>query len=250
MYELAFAEARRRSAHGETELALLTMSPGQRAPQRLRAWLVSPDSAELDYFGVARSGYRFNARGELTRADWRNTTYRYVITRVGAVDVEKIARAWSEADAKGGAMGAISPRDTTRATIDGATITVDYSRPAKRGRVVWGEVVPWNRVWRLGADVATHFTTSANLRVGDADVPAGAYTIWMLPFEGDSARLIINSQTRIFGTNYNAARDFARVPLRRTMNPVAVERLTINVEGGFLWIRWDDVSWSVPIASK
>jgi hypothetical protein len=250
MYELAFADARRRGAPAEMAIHLVTMNPGQTTPQRIRAWLPFPDSAELDYFGIARSGYRFNGRGDLIRADWRNTTYRYRVARVDTVDVDGIARSWAEADRRGNAMGALSPRDTARTTIGGATITVDYSRPATRGRIIWGDVVPWNRVWRLGADVATHFTTSADLRIGDVDVPAGAYTLWMVPAEGDSARLIINTQTRIFGTNYNPARDLARIPLSRSLNPTAVERLTIGVDAGVLWIRWADLAWSATVMVK
>ncbi len=251
MYELAFVAARHRSGNtGETEIHLLTMVPGQTAPQRLRAWLVRPDSAELDYFGVARSGYKFNQHGELLRSDWTNTTYRYRITRVPSMDVSAVARAWSEADRRGAGVGVISPRDTTRATVGGHNVAVDYSRPAKRGRKVWGDVVPWDRVWRLGADFATHLTTSADLRVGNVDVPAGTYTLWMLPSEDGAALLIINSQTRIFGTMYSATRDFARVPLRRSSSTSVVERLTIAIEGAAIVIRWDDLAWSAPLISK
>lgn len=250
MYELALNEARRRSGGAlESDIYLLTMQPGQTAPQRLHAWLVSADSAELDYFGVARSGYKFDPHGQLTRADWSKTTYRYRIARVPSIDVMPLARAWAEADRRGAGIGAISPRDTSRATVGSATIAIDYSRPSKRGRKVWGDVVPWDRVWRLGADFATHLTTSADIRIGNVDVPAGTYTLWMLPSETGATQLIINSQTRIFGTMYNAARDFARLPLQRTVGAV-VERLTIGVESGALVIGWDDVRWSASIAAK
>ncbi len=249
MYELALNEARRRSGGAvESNIYLLTMHPGQSAPQRLRAWLISADSAELDYFGVTRSGYKFDAKGQLTRADWSKTTYRYRIARVPSIDVTPLARAWAEADGRGAGIGAISPRDTSRATVGSATIAIDYSRPSKRGRKVWGDVVPWDRVWRLGADFATHLTTSADLRIGNVDVPAGTYTLWMLPSE-TGAQLIINSQTRIFGTMYNPARDFARLPLQRAPAP-GVERLTIAVDGSALVVSWDDIRWSAPITVK
>jgi hypothetical protein len=251
MYELAFADARRR-ANGAAEGAvhLLTMSPGQMAPQKIQVWFVGSDSVEMSYFGVAKSGYRFDAKGQLVRSDWTGTTYRYRIARVPNVDVDRLASAWAAADGRGAAMGAMSPRDTARATLDGAELSVEYSRPAKRGRVVWGEVVPWDTVWRLGADFATHFTTSRELRIGETEVPAGTYTLWMLPSSRGTALLIINTQTRIFGTAYNPTHDFARIPMTKSVASPVADRLTIAVDRGALWVRWDDVAWSVPVVVR
>jgi len=248
IYELAFGEARARAAGApETTISLLTMNPGQSSPQRLRAWLVSPDSAELDYFGVARSGYRFDQEGRLIRADWTRTTYRYQIARTNTPpDVQAVARVWAEADRRGAGMGPLSPRDTLRGSIAGASILIDYSRPARRGRVIWGDVVPWNKVWRLGADMATHLVTTADLRIGGTLVPAGTYTLWMQPEENQS-QLIISSLTSVFGTAYSPARDFARVPLSQEHLSQPVERLTISVEGENLRISWGDRSWTSAI---
>lgn len=251
MWELAFSQARRRAdSAGRGALQQLTMIPSQLTPQRTQVWFVGTDSAEASYFSIAKSGYRFDEDGRLIRSDWTATTVRYRIVRVPSIDVEAIARAWTTADFRGAGMGAFSPRDTTRATLGDASLTVDYSRPSKRGRRVWGEVVPWGRVWRLGADYATHFTTSHDLVIGDALLPAGSYTLWMLAKETGDSKLIINRQTGIFGTQYNPARDFVRVTLNRSQATEIVERLTIAVEGDALWIRWDDQGWSVPISVK
>lgn len=251
MYELAFAEARRRAgATPDSVVYLLTMYPAQTTPEPRRIWWVGGDSAETSYFGVAKSGYKFNPAGQLIRADWTGTTYGYRITRIEALDVEALARAWSDADRRGAGLGRLSPRDTVQEVLAGVSLTVDYSRPARRGRTIWGELVPWGKVWRLGADFATHVEASAALRIGGAELPAGTYTLWMLPSRNGQSFLIINSQTRIFGTNYNPSRDFARVPLTRSALSPAVERLTIAFDDGQLWIRWGDAAWSVPIARK
>lgn len=245
-YEAAFAAMR---ARGDSAIYQLTMIPQQTRPSASRAWLVGKDSAELDYFGVARSGYKFDETGKLLRADWRGTTYRYRISRIDAVDVDALARRWAIADARGEGIGALSPRDTARGSTNGADFTIDYSRPSKRGRDVWGTVVTVGQVWRLGADVATHFTTTKDLRIGDADVPAGSYTLWMLPTSATDAKLIINKQTKIFGTQYNAANDLARVSLVRSSSP-ATDRLALGIENGMLEIRWDNAAWRVPVVVK
>jgi hypothetical protein len=173
--EEAFATARRRVAKGlDSSTFLLTMFTAQKEPQKSRIWFVGTDSAELNYFNVARSGYRFDDKGKLIRADWTGTTYRYQIKRGPDVDVESFARRWAEDDKRGAGIGALSPRDTSRATVGGATVTVEYSRPAARGRNIWGDVVRFDRVWRLGADMATHFATTSDLTIGGTKIPADA----------------------------------------------------------------------------
>jgi ketosteroid isomerase-like protein len=249
MYEFAFARAHA-DAKGAAESAWgqLTMLPSLPRSQRQRVWLVGTDSAEADYFGVARSGYRFDAQGQFLRADWTGTTYKYVARRVDAFDVDAVARGWHALDQRGASFGALSPRDTARASIGLAQLLVDYSRPSKRGRPIWGSLVPWDTIWRFGADFATHFTTTGNLRVGSATVPAGAYTLWMHPSSKGPSQLVINTRVGVFGTAYPAASDLARVPLERTQLREPVERFTIAIEGGRLRVRWDDTEWSVPVA--
>jgi hypothetical protein len=249
MYEVAFAEARTRAQNGETTIRQVTMNPRINQAYPTRVWFVGGDSVELDYFGVTKSGYKFDRGGNLTHADWSLTTYRYQINRVADVNVERIAEGWLNAEKAGAAMGALSPRDTARGSVGVVTVMVDYSRPSKRGRKIWGEVVPWDKVWRLGADFATHVVFSGDVRVGDADIPAGTYTLWMLPSENGEAKLVINKAVRIFGTNYRPADDLVRIPLRRDGKAVA-ERLTIGVSDGRLRIHWDDAEYSVAIVPR
>lgn len=249
-YEWGFAALRKRAAAGgDTALYQLTLLAMQTQPSKTRAWVVGADSAELSYFGVAKSGYRFDRTGQLLRADWTNTTYRYRVDRLADVDLEPIARAWSAAELSSHGFGALSPRDSAKATVGTAHLTFDYSRPAVRGRRIWGGVVAWNTVWRLGADMATHFTTDADLAIGETTVPAGRYTLWMLPSESEP-KLIVSRAVNVFGTQYDPAKDFARIPLTRRAAPNAAERLTLSVADGSLAIQWADVVWSVPVAVK
>ncbi|MEO5800275.1 MAG: DUF2911 domain-containing protein [Gemmatimonadales bacterium] len=246
MYEFAIAALRERARVAPDSMIYLTYTfAGAPNPTRKRAWLVAPDSAELDYFGVARSGYRFNVKGELIRADWTGTTYRYLVQRVASIDVDAIAGRWRDADAAGKGFGALSPRDSALGKIGSAAVSLDYSRPSRRGRNIWGDVVRPGVVWRLGADVATHFATSADLLIGGTRVPAGRYTFWMLYQADGTGVLIINSKVNIFGTSYDPKADFARIPLVRHDNVPDVERLTLSVANGAIEIAWGDSRWSV-----
>ena len=124
------------------------------------------------------------------------------------------------------------------------------SRPAKRGREIWGGLVPFGEVWRTGANAATAFSTDRDLMIGDVSVPAGAYTLYSL-FNADSAQLIINKQTGQWGTVYDQAQDLARVGLAKEILTTPVERFTIGIEpaadGGTLQLIWDTTRYSVPI---
>ncbi|MBI3791388.1 MAG: DUF2911 domain-containing protein [Gemmatimonadetes bacterium] len=146
-------------------------------------------------------------------------------------------------------MGAPSPRDTARGVVAGANLLIDYGRPAKRGRVVWGDVVPYGQVWRLGANAATIFTTDKDLVIGDQQVPAGTYTLWLIPAK-DGGTLIVNKQTRQWGTEYHQEQDLVRMGASRARVPAVTERFTVAIDGGELRFSWDDAEYTVPVKVK
>src|SRR5438270_1220123 len=110
----------------------------------------------------------------------------------------------------------VSPHETTKATIQGNEITIVYGRPytkdPKTGekRKIWGSLVPFGKVWRLGADEATLLTTQQPIELGGKPIPAGTYSLFMLP-RADGASLIVNKQTGQSGTKYDEKQDLVRV---------------------------------------
>jgi hypothetical protein len=160
-------------------------------------------------------------------------------------------------DAAGKSLGALSGRGETKAMVDGASFTVDFGTPAKRGREIWGKLVPYGQVWRTGANQATHFTTDRDLVLGTGGdtlrVPAGQYTLFSVPAAGGGV-LIVNKQTGITGTAHNPAHDLGRVPM--TAQPLAdtVEIFDIAVtdepQGGALRLRWDESEMVVPFVVR
>ena len=195
----------------------------------------------------------FDSNGRLLSLDATATTVKSVTRRAQNADFDAIAKAWGAYEAAHGPAGSMSPRDTVRATVGTANLEIQYSRPLKRGRVIFGNVVPWNQVWRTGANAATQFTTSADVIIGGTAVPAGKYTLWSLPTP-TGAKLIINSQTGQWGTEYDAGKDFARVDLTQKMLAKPVDEFTIAVApdgtGTVLKFSWDDREYSVPVRLK
>ena len=96
-----------------------------------------------------------------------------------------------------------------------------------KGRQIYGGLVPWDKVWRTGANEATAFVTDTNINVGGTPVPAGAYTLFTIPSQSQW-KLVISKKTGEWGTDYPVNEDFARVNLKSEPLPSQVEQFTID----------------------
>ena len=152
----------------------------------------------------------------------------------------------------------LSPHETMSAVIDGNRITIVYGRPYTKdpktgeSRKIWGKLVPYGKVWRTGADEATLLITQKAIVLGKTPVPAGAYTLFTLPAEGGSAKLIINKQLGQWGLQYDEKQDLARIDLKKDALETPVDQFTIAVEknpsgGGTLKMMWENTQFSAPL---
>jgi hypothetical protein len=139
---------------------------------------------------------------------------------------------------------------------DGKTITVNYSRPKARGRKIYGGLVPYGEVWRAGANEATSFVTQADLQVGGTTVPAGSYTLYILPQENGPWKLVVSKKTGQWGIPYPGPQDdLARINMKSIKTPAAVEDFTISFEkqgpnAGVLKFAWENTSASVDFSES
>jgi hypothetical protein len=142
-----------------------------------------------------------------------------------------------------------SPRDVVMAEIEGCQIAIEYGRPSKRGRAIWGALVPWDRWWMPGADESTALTTSGTLVFDGLTVPPGDYTLYTEP-RRDSFTLMINQDAWQFHTIYRADRDLGRVGMKQAAAREPVELMTFALEaragGGVLRLAWDDREYAAP----
>ena len=154
-------------------------------------------------------------------------------------------------DAKAAKKAPLSPPAKAETAINGKMITVNYSQPSIRGRKIMGALVPYNKVWRTGANSATSFTTEADLDMGGKKIPKGAYTLYTWPAE-QTWKLIINKQTGQWGTEYDQGQDFERVDLIKSALKKPVEKFTISfapVKNGAteMIMEWENTRLAVPI---
>lgn len=155
------------------------------------------------------------------------------------------------------AQGGGKPSPPASASCDlggGKTIKTDYSSPRMKGRKIFGDLVPYDKVWRTGANEATTFVTSSDVVVGGKTVPAGSYTLFTVP-GANKWTLIINKKTGEWGIPYKYESDeLARVDMKVSKLPSPVENFTINYEksgkGCTLQIEWETTRASVDITAK
>lgn len=140
----------------------------------------------------------------------------------------------------------MSPPATAEGMIGGKKVTVKYHAPSVRGRKIMGDLVPYGKVWRTGANDATTLVTEGDLMIGDLRVPAGTYTLYTLPGESEW-KLIVNKQTGQWGTEYKEAEDLGRVNLMAKKTSAPVEKFTISVEGDMLKMAWENTELSAPV---
>jgi len=139
-----------------------------------------------------------------------------------------------------------SPAKTAEGTVNGAKISINYSSPAVKGRTIWGDLVPYGKVWRAGANEATTFETNKDIKVQGKDLPAGKYTFFIIPGEEQST-FIFNSETGQWGTNYDESKDVLRVQVQSQESSTFEERLVYEVNKTGFEVRWADGKGQVSI---
>ena len=151
-----------------------------------------------------------------------------------------------------------SPEKTATYTYKGVELSVDYSSPSKKDRVIFGKLVPYNEVWRTGANEPTTFSNSKDIKIIDKLLPAGTYSLWTIPNE-NNWKVIFNKEVPDWGvtlmsggkeTTRNQEEDVLQVevPVRDLVKPV--ENFIITFEENtppYLCLSWDKVKINVPI---
>ncbi len=239
VYETAIARLVRA---GSDSLRLPLHVLGSRGATWLSLHRLGRDSVDLlnhhqDHFHV-----RIDEAGHVLGALPISGPGKFTVSRAGPLDLGAYTAAWAAREKAGQGLGILSPRDSVTANAGGASLWLDYSRPAKRGRVIFGGVVPYGELWRTGANAATQLRTDRALDFGGTVVPPGAYSLWTVP--GPTGwKLVVNGETGQWGTSHDASRDLYTIAMNVSALPAAVERFTIRIEpgprGGTLQFDWD-----------
>jgi len=261
LYELYFAAAMKQSAASKLAagnpvqmrqfyidrefdrfpLGHATVTPlGKGKVEVTHDWLSGTGEAMMD------SGYN------MLSYSGARTTYKVEVKRLAASpDIKGIANRFETMETEGGNVRSLSVRDTVRTQIGNALFTVEYGRPLLRGRTLLGDVIPYDRVWRTGANAATQFTTSSPIKLGGMQVPAGTYTLFTSPHTS-GVDLIVNKKTGEWGTEYYSSLNLGTTKMTSEAATTPVEEFTIAIipndsRNGKLILEWGSFRWIAPI---
>jgi len=240
--------ARRARAAGGAHYTAAMLPLGNDEPWTVELNQVGSDSMTMLLGPLGLMRMRVDERGTLLGLSGAGSTMQVTVQRVQGLDFAGVGKSFAPRS-----LGSLSPADSVKATIAGAALAVRYSRPAMRGRVIFGGVVPWNEVWRTGANAATVLETNADLVVAGTPLPAGTYSLWTIP-SPTGWKLIVNKNTGQWGTDYAGQYDLARLDMKVERLPQPVEQFTIAIEprgkGGVLKLEWENTRAWVPFSKK
>jgi len=214
--------------------------PGNRA-ELWHDWLSGIAAATFD-----------SSRNMLTYSGARST-YKVDVKRLTEQpDVDAVFARFAALETSSGGARQLSVRDTARATIGAATFMVDYGRPLTRGRVLLGSILPFDHVWRTGANAATQFATTVPITLAGLHLPAAMYTLWTVPRENGAADLVVNKQVGQWGTSYDDKHDLGMARMSTVTLTAPVEEFTISIvptdaHHGALMMEWGTFTWTAPI---
>ena len=141
-----------------------------------------------------------------------------------------------------------SPAAVATGKINGANISINYSSPSVKGRVIWGELVPFNKIWRAGANAATTIESDKDLIIEGSKLPAGKYSFFVIPNEKECV-LIFNKVAKMSGTNnYNEKEDQLRVTVKQQLADSSSESLVYTIKENSIVLSWE--KWNIPFSVK
>ncbi|AHM60905.1 hypothetical protein D770_13255 [Flammeovirgaceae bacterium 311] len=177
--------------------------------------------------------------GKILETNGIGTPWNYYVSRHEPINIDLLAARM----AKTPGIGIPSPTETFRSVVHNNKIEVSYGRPYKRGRKIFGGVVPYDSVWRTGANLPTKLTLEKNIRIGKTLIPKGQYSLYTIPRQNEWL-LIFNTDLNRWPTDPDRQKDFAQVVLPVTKLGTPIEQFSIEVQetkkGGILVFQWDD----------
>jgi hypothetical protein len=238
-------------------IAVAQYTPGQQSLSHTTVRRLKGDSVSLTFFDLPLYARVDQATGRMLSLSGEHTTDKVVVERVNTPPIlAPVIERFSAAEKARGVARSMSSHDTVRVTIGVAQMRVDYGRPMLRGRKALGNptLVPFDSVWRTGADAATQFTTTASLSLGGVELMPGTYSLWTMPTR-TGAMLIVNRQHGQWGTEYDPEQDVGRVALKSEALPASIEQFTIRIvpisdTTGSLVLEWERFRWTAAITVR
>ncbi|MEO5685063.1 MAG: DUF2911 domain-containing protein [Chitinophagaceae bacterium] len=214
----------------------------------IRQVTVSKGNADTLVFGgdfLEYAKIKATPEGRIMAYDGTGTPWNYTVTRLAPVNVDEMAKRMS----KKTKIGIPSPKAIVNFPISNDTIRLSYGRPFKRGRKIFGGVVPYDSVWRTGANDLTKINIPYDVKFGEVTIPKAEYALYTIP-RADGWILIFNTDFKQWPTEPNRSKDFALIPMQVRTAAQAADQFTITIEpvkgGGIIKFLWDETEAFAP----
>lgn len=141
-----------------------------------------------------------------------------------------------------------SPRKQANGKIGKVTIDVDYGAPSVRDRVIWGDLVPYGKIWRAGANENTTISFDSDVTIGKNSVPAGKYGLFIIPKKDGAWSLVLSKKNDAWGSNaYSADNDLFRMDIKPKIEDKNIEQLSFTVFKKGVQFAWENARIWIPI---
>ena len=144
----------------------------------------------------------------------------------------------------------VSPKETTNGEINGVEVSINYCAPSVKGRKIWGELVPYDKIWRAGANEATTIEFGKDISIQNNKLPAGKYSFFVIPNK-EKCTLIFNNDFKQWGSyNYSMDKDQLRIDVRPILNSKSIEKLVYEISDKTIHLKWSNWIISFDISSE
>tara|TARA_R110000868_G_scaffold168314_1_gene402993 strand:- start:900 stop:1415 length:516 start_codon:yes stop_codon:yes gene_type:complete len=140
-----------------------------------------------------------------------------------------------------------SPQVIVKGEIDGTNITIDYSSPEAKGRTIYGELVPYDKIWRAGANEATTISFDKDVKIAGKKLKAGKYAFFVIPKEEGQWEIIFNSEAEQWGAYKRKPELDVLKTTAATFEIEATERLTYSIKAGMIHLDWSTTRLSFAV---
>jgi hypothetical protein len=142
-----------------------------------------------------------------------------------------------------------SPPEVASGKIKDVSITIKYGSPSVKGREIWGKLVPYNEVWRAGANNATTFESDKDLIIEGSKLPAGKYSFFVVPTKDDYT-IIFNKEPEQWGAyKYEMAKDQLRVKVKPVKSKSLTEKLVYRVNPDNVVLSWENLDIQLKVGN-
>lgn len=201
--------------------------------------LLNKDSVAFGGPFLEYTKIKIDQEGRILHTDGIGTPWNYLVTKHEPIDIEQVAKRM----AKTPGIGIPSPTEIVQSVVHKSKVEVQYGRPYKRDRKIFGGVVPYDSIWRTGANAPTQISFEKNIKIGKTLIPKGRYSLYTIPTQHEWV-LIFNTDLTKWPTDPDRQKDFAHVAIPAKKSGNIYEQFTIEVletkKGGLIKLIWDD----------